>query len=73
MATQWKPIRCPEDFKQALRACFLTGLPRYARNDARGESMNTCLSKGHSGQAGDPPVIDRFQTACSIAEWNISL
>ena len=46
-------------FKVALRAGFMTGLPRSARNDERGESMQLRLSKCHSGQASIDLMFDR--------------
>ena len=50
MAIQWASLSV-RGSKRALRAGFMTGLPRAARHDERGESVQLRLSKCHSRQA----------------------
>ena len=47
VAIQWACLSV-RGSKMALRAGFMTGLPRSARNDERGESVQLRLSKCHS-------------------------
>ena len=63
MAIHWASLSV-RGSKTALRAGFMTGLPRSARNDERGESVQLRLSKCHSTPAPVPAqnllLIPRF-------------